>query len=141
MRVGGKGINPMVPAVGDVMKALVFRLVVVVIGAAITGWALPGLARRRDVRQKALEVRTQLVSDMSRIVIAFVTAVRFAIEDGKTEDGDYQKRYREWEDERAVLGTKLEAYFPNTNIPNNWRDFVAAMSELYDITRGETART
>lgn len=121
--------------VSDAVRYLLFPLIVLVIGAFLTGGLIPRWTRRRDEHRRALEVKTQLVSEMSDIVIGFVTAVRFAVEDAATQEADYKQTYKAWENRRAVLGTKLEAYFPETNIQDDWRDFVDAVSEFYEITR------
>jgi hypothetical protein len=128
-------MNVMVLAVSDAVRYLAFPLTVLVMGALVTGWLVPRWTRRRDDHLRALEVKTQLVSDMSDIVIGFVTAVRFAVEDADTQEPKFKEDYKAWENRRAVLGTKLEAYFPATNIQDDWGDFVVAVRELFEITQ------
>jgi hypothetical protein len=121
----------MILGASEVVTLLAFPLILLLASTLIAGWA-----RRRDEHRRALEVKTHLVSDMSEYVIAFVTAVRFAVRDEATQSLEYEHDYRAWENHRAVLGTKLEAYFPDTNMQRHWRAFVEhGMREYFEITQ------
>jgi hypothetical protein len=125
----------MLLAVSDLLRYLVFPIFVLAVGAVFTG-AYPWLTKLRDDHRKALEVKTQLVTEMSEVVIGFVTAVEFEVRGLPSQSsGEYDEAYKCWETQRAVLGTKLEAYFPKAEIKADWRGFVKRVRDSYDLTQ------
>jgi hypothetical protein len=46
----------------------------------------------------------------------------------------YNESFRSWEIRSAVIGTKLEAYFPGTSIGSDWSAFSGRVSRFYAIT-------
>jgi hypothetical protein len=130
----------MVFAVSDVVSDLVFPLVVLVVGALVTGLLIPMLARRRDRHLKALDVKTALVSDISETVLKFVMAIQFAVLESQLPK-NYAEAYRTWEVETGVLHTKLEAYFPGKGIVQDWESLEAHLRTAYGLSEnGKAAR-
>jgi len=100
---------------------------VLLVGALISGVLIPAFTRRRHRHQKALEIKTQLVSDSSKSIMRIVVATQFARLGARSQSqDDFDRAYRDWEVESAVIGTTLVAYFPDTTIPADW----VALSEL-----------
>lgn len=52
----------------DLVGDLLFPVVVLITGAFLTGLLIPAWTRHRDEHRKALEVKTELVTDMSEAV-------------------------------------------------------------------------
>jgi len=109
------------------------------VGAFVSGVFIPRFTTRRDERRKALEIKTELVSDMSEVVMSFVMAVRFAVLGAVSQtEKEYEDSYKAWERDRAVLGTKLEAYFPGTDerdIGSNWDEFAEGVKVVHEVAR------
>jgi hypothetical protein len=136
----------MVLAVDDGVRYLLFPLLVLLTGAAVTSLLVPWLAsrrddrrnelaRRRDDHRKALEVKTGLVSEISQTVMDFIMAIQFDVggevsQEQKADD----EAYKTWEVRSAVLGTKLEAYFPR-KISDDWEALEDELREVYRVTR------
>jgi hypothetical protein len=125
----------MLLGVSEVVRLLVFPLVVLLAGAGISGYLIPALTRKRDDYRKALEVKTDLVSDISEVLTEFLISIQIAVL-GAPGQGQkaYNEAFRNWEVGSAVIGTKLEAYFPGTTIGEQWTDFSDRVTWFYAIT-------
>jgi hypothetical protein len=116
-------------------------LFLLLVGFALTGVIVPAITRLWQIRQKELEIKIDLVSDVSESVMTFLMAIQFVhltprrFPDRAQELSEFQqelnKRYIEWEVRRSVIGTKLEAYLPHTSIPKEWTNFSAVMNDFY----------
>ena len=122
-------------ATSDVVKYFVFPVAVLLSGVLVSGLLIPALTQRRDSRRKALEIKTQLVSDMSEVVMEFMMAIQFATLGAVGQDQkEYDDAYKSWERHRSVIGTKLEAYFPQTDIGSAWSSFAHRVTDFYALT-------
>lgn len=114
---------------GDVLDNDLFLLL---LGAVLT---LLGayLARRWQEHQKGLELKDELAGDLSESIVRIVKAVQHYREHDQESDSrdDLKSEAREWEIKRAILGAKLEAYFPGTGISCDWRKYQEVMCFFY----------
>lgn len=109
-------------------------LTVLLVGALISGLLIPAFTRRRQNHEKALEIKTELVSDLSKSIMGMVMATQFAHVGARSQrQADFDQAYRDWEIESAVIGTKLQAYFPDTTIPAEWTVFSALVTDFYAL--------
>jgi hypothetical protein len=109
-------------------------LTILLVGALISGILIPMITRRWQNHQKALEIKTQLVSDLSKSIMEIIMAVQFAHLGAKSQkQADFDKAFREWEIQSAVIGTRLQAYFPDTTIPDEWTDFSELVTDFYAL--------
>lgn len=131
-------------------------LVVLFVGAIITGLLIPWLTRQWQDRQKELEIKTKLVSDISEstmTILKRIEAVRVtktwlprrkSDDDTDTKYNGIRKQYREAYEamnsaahefavRSAVIGTNLEAYLPNSEIPQKWSDFADIVYRFYAL--------
>lgn len=119
----------------DPVSGLVFPITVLLAGAVVTGLLVPAINRRREAQRKALEIRTGLVTEISDTVMGFVMSVQFAVlgAAGQSQEA-YDQEYRSWETRSAVLGTKLDAYFPGTGLGRDWAAFAERVTAFYALT-------
>jgi hypothetical protein len=116
------------------VELLKHPLTVLLVGALISGLLIPAFTRRWQNHQKALEIKTQLVSELSKSIMEIIMAIQFAHIDAKSQkQADFDKAYRDWEIESAVVGTKLQAYFPDTIIPTEWTTFSELVTDFYAL--------
>ena len=112
------------------------RLIVAAVGPLLTaGLAVVlvnQLSRRWQNRQKVLEIRTELVSDVSEAIMEVVMAVQFA-HMGAGSQEDLDDAYRKWEIRSAVIGTRLQAYFGLTALPEDWTRFSSVLTLFYAL--------
>ena len=125
-------------------------LIVALVGIIITGLLVPYFARRWQNQQKALEVRVGLVTDMSECAMGLIARVQGVLrltrdshlseeQQGKPPDElrAARKRLRAareaFEVREAVVGTKLEVYFVDSDIPSRWDTLARELADLADL--------
>lgn len=119
-------------------------LTLLVAGAILSGLVIPWLTRQWQYRQKSLEIRTALLAEISEAVMEFMMAVQF-VHLGKQnrssssglvrpeEQAEFDSAYKAWEVKSAIIGTKLQAYFPRSVIPENWTKFADTVTRFYAL--------
>jgi len=119
------------PQLDGVLRHPLFLLLV---GALVTGLGVPAITRNWQQRQKRLEVKTALVTDISEVVMRFMLAIQFVEMSVRTFDQSrFDDAYRDWEVGSAILGTKLQAYMAATTLPRRWTEFSRAVTVFYAI--------
>ena len=114
------------------------RLVLAAVGPLLTALLavviVNELTRRWQNRQKMLEIRTGLVSDVSEAVMEIVMAVQFVhLDPGEKRQKGFDDAYKTWEIRSAVIGTRLQAYLGNTTIPADWTHFSRILTLFYAL--------
>ena len=109
-----------------------------VVGALLSGVVVPALTRHWQVHQKELEVKIDLVSDISESIMNFVIAIQVAHVGmdryGQNPDqGDLTRAYREWQVRSAVIGSKLQAYFHDSIVPEEWAKLCEVLEDFYAL--------
>jgi hypothetical protein len=123
-------------------------LIVTLIGVAIAGVLVPYFARRWQDRQKALDVRVTLITDMSQasmgLMARFETVLNLA-ESADDSGGlgrawdDLKAERQKFEVREAVIGTKLEAYLKSPAIAQRWDKLAEAMTGLVELRGSDAA--
>jgi RNase H-fold protein (predicted Holliday junction resolvase) len=117
-----------------VAEFLKHPLIILFVGALISGLLIPAITRGWQNHQKALEIKTQLVSELSKAIMEMIMAIQFAHLGSKSQkQAEFDKAYREWEIQSAVIGTKLQAYFPETTLPEEWTRFSEIVTQFYAL--------
>lgn len=113
---------------------LAHPLFLLLAGAVLTGLLIPALTRRWQNRQKALELKTELIGEISESITEMVMAVQFVhLRAASMDQQKFDEAYREWEARSAVIGTKLQAYFPSTTIPAEWTMLSEVVTDFYAL--------
>ncbi len=118
--------------------------VLLVIGALLTGLFVPFITRRWQDRQKELELKTNLVADMSQSVHTFTMTLLFegrrrrlhsAVETSEPliRRTELEAAYQDWRVRSAVIGAKLEAYFRDASLRDEWSSFTRAVNDFYRL--------
>jgi hypothetical protein len=103
--------------------------------ALISNFLVPAITRRWQDHQKELELKTGFVSEISESVMDILLAIQFAevVARSQTQE-QYDEAYRTWEKRKAVIGAKLRAYFPRTDLGPSWDQFGDIVSEVYALS-------
>ena len=126
----------------DVLLKHPFTLLVA--GAVLTGLIIPLITRNWQYRQKALEIKTALVSEISQTVMEFFMSIQFVhmrkeirkasqTPIAPEEQAEFDQTYKVWEINSAVIGTKLQAYLRQSDIPETWTAFSEVMTRFYAL--------
>jgi hypothetical protein len=112
-------------------------LLVTVVAALLVNWLIPQLTRKWQDHQKALEIKTGLVSDMSESVASAVSTGRFvasgliaeASADPRATQRAWNDGYRDWTTRSSSIGARLETYLPN-DTGAEWRTFANVVTDF-----------
>jgi hypothetical protein len=103
--------------------------------ALISNFLVPAITRRWQDHQKELELKTGFVSEISESVLDILLATQFAEVAARSQTHEqYAEAYRTWEKRKAVIGAKLRAYFPKTDLGQDWDQFGEIVSEVYALS-------
>jgi hypothetical protein len=123
-------------------------LVVTVAAALLVNWVIPSVTRKWQDHQKALEIKTGLVGDMSESVASAVSTGRFlasgliarASADPHAEQQAWNSGYRDWTTSSSAIGARLQAYLPN-DTGAAWRTFANVVTDFLLVsTRVDDSR-
>jgi hypothetical protein len=73
------------------------------------------------------------VSRISEAVSRVLTTAQFAAAN-RTGQAEYLQAYYEWEATHSAIGSYLKAYFPNTNIGEEWDEYANITTSLFRLT-------
>lgn len=120
-------------------EILAHPLVLLIVGAWLSGLLIPRLTQGWQDREKALEIRTQLVSAMSEDATHMMTSIQEVRRHPRaTIDRDaFSRGFTQWSADSAVIGAKIQAYFPRTTLPADWGNLSGAIGEFYAIQMGQ----
>ena len=103
--------------------------------ALISNYLIPKITRRWQDHQKELELKTGFVSEISEIVVGIIMAVQFAEVGAASQTQEqFDQAYRTWEVKKAIIGSKIRGYFPNTTLGKDWDEFSEIVSEVYALS-------
>jgi hypothetical protein len=122
-------------------------LLVTVVAALLGGWLIPQITRKWQNHEKTLEIKTGLVSQMSKSVSSAVMTGRFistglvrgASADPNADQKAWNDGYREWATSSASIGAKLEAYFAGSDLGSEWRSFANVVTDYFQLSANVNA--
>jgi hypothetical protein len=131
-------------------KVLPHPFLILMIGAILSGFLIPYYTKRWQNRQKEIEIKSNLVAQISKSVIQITMSTQFVIlknnygmittdEDKKKLMDELNNEYKQWEISSAIIGSQLQAYFPH--IASSWgslkvgsHSFSERVSEFYKLS-------
>jgi hypothetical protein len=111
-----------------------------VAGAAVTGLIVPYITRGWQRHQKRLELKVDLLREVSEAVTRIITHAQWRDMGAKTalssEDrAEFDWRYGEWEVGTQVVQAQLEAYFPDSpEIERHWSGYCDLLRALHKLS-------
>ena len=123
-------------------------LLVTVVAALLGSLLLPEITRKWQDHQKALEIQTGLVSDMSTAVSGAVANSRFIaaglVARSSSSPGAEQQAwngvYRDWTTSSASIGAKLRAYL-GPAVSADWQQFGYVVTDFVALSAQERANS
>jgi hypothetical protein len=111
-----------------------------VAGAAVTGLVVPYITRGWQRHQKRLELKVELLRELSEAVTRLITHAQWRDMGAKPElspadRAEFEWRYGEWEVATQVLQAQLEAYFPDSpDIACHWSSYCDLLRALHKLS-------
>jgi hypothetical protein len=122
-------------------------LLITIIGALLINYVIPKITSKSQSHQRALEIKTQLVTDMSESASSAVVTGELIATDvvRKRNGGDpnavFQSGLRDWQIASARIRSEIEGYFPKTALGDHWNDFSQALTSMYALSASGTTMT
>jgi hypothetical protein len=125
----------------EVYRWLAHPFLIAVCVALLVNFLIPNFTRKWQNHQKALEIKTGLVSDMGQSVSNAVMTGRFiagglvsrSSSDPRADQRAFNDGFRAWTTSEASIGAKLQAYFGST-IGTQWRSFGNAVTDYFQLS-------
>jgi hypothetical protein len=108
-------------------------LVLLLAGAVLSGFGVQWITHQWQLRQKSLELKIGLVTELSELVMRFLTVIQLVPGGAESFSQEaFQEAYRDWKVGSAVFGTKLQAYLGDVNLPREWTEFSDEVTKFSD---------
>jgi hypothetical protein len=115
---------------GAILKSLSHPLLLLIVGAIITSLIIPNFTRQWQDHQKELELKTNLVSEISDAVASLLAKTQITKVIVSTPYKELHDAYEIWESASAVIESKLEAYFSDSSLPQLWSNYSAILGDF-----------
>lgn len=114
-------------------------LIVTIVGALLINLIIPRITSRSQNHQRALEVKTALVRELSSAIADVLTTGRLVATDvipktGGGAQAPFNNGLAGWQKEQAALGSQLQAYFRDPSLETEWRGFGSLATDLYFLS-------
>ena len=116
-------------------------ILIAVVVAFLVNFIIPRISEKSENHRRSLEIKTDLVSDISRSATDAIISSRFIAGDViRKESGVrgqqrfYDAGLREWETKSSELQAHIDAYFPRTALGKEWRGLATAITDLYTLS-------
>jgi hypothetical protein len=119
-------------------------LLITVIGALLINYVIPKITSKSQSHQRALEIKTGLVKEMSESAAdAVVTGQLIATDVVKKKAGGdpnavFQAGLRDWQIASARIRSEIEGYFPRTKLGEQWNSYSQALTDTYNLSSSGT---
>lgn len=109
-------------------------LVLLFFGALLSGLLIPFITRNWQDRAKSLEIKTELVSELSEATMGMLMVTQFVhLGSSSMSQREFDQSFCDWEIRKMVIGTKLHAYYPGTPIPDQWEEYAEIVTDFYAL--------
>jgi Divergent InlB B-repeat domain len=120
-------------------RVLSHPLVLLLIGAAITSYVIPLLTRRWQEHQKELELKVDLVTQISDSVYRIMIATEQLESESDMRSGfsdkegmsNYRKASLDWQLKTGVIKAQIQLYFPKSDFKNKLEIFFEIVHNIY----------
>ena len=117
----------------QIAKALGHPLMLLIIGAIISSLIIPYYTRQWQDYQKELELKTDIAGEISKAISNIIITARLVQNPGFTNQMDFGSASVNWEISKAFIGSKIQSYFPNPQIRQDWKNLSNALTEFVQL--------
>jgi hypothetical protein len=110
--------------------ALSNPMLLLIVGAIISSIIIPYYTRQWQDHQKELELKTNLSDEINKAVSDILVSADYKI---SAPSNDTVAILKNWDIAKAMISSKIKAYFSDIHIAQNWDNLSSAASGLYHI--------
>jgi len=116
-------------------KILTHPLLLLLIGAVISGLLVPYITNQWQNHQKEMEIKTNLVTQISKAVSDIIIVSRMIqIPSFSNTNLSYANTFEDWEVSKSTIGSQIQAYFPQNNIRQEWDNLSSAITDFSGLS-------
>jgi hypothetical protein len=113
-------------------RVLAHPLTLLIVGALLSSLLIPSWTKQWQDRQSELQVKIDLIDQIDNSVTDMIMSVQFAVVGSESQlQADYDRAYRQWEIDRRLIGSKLQAYYPEEPLAKDWDQVPKGITDLY----------
>jgi hypothetical protein len=113
-------------------RVLAHPLTLLIVGALLSSLLIPSWTKQWQDRQSELQVKIDLINQLNSSVTEMVMSVQFVVVGAESQSqADYDRAYRQWETDSRLLGSQLQAYYPNEPLAKDWAQLSKGVTDLY----------
>lgn len=113
-----------------IYSSLHHPLLLLIIGALISSYIIPFYTRAWQDHQKELELKTDLVGEISNSVATILIKTQTTKAIISTPYKEFYNAFEEWESGSAIIQSELRAYFFNSHLPQLWTNYSFILSDF-----------
>jgi hypothetical protein len=120
-------------ALSDKFKGMLAHpLTLLIVGALLSSLLIPSWTKQWQDRQSELQVKIDLIERIDNASTEMIMAVQFALlgAEGQSQ-ADYDRAYRQWEIDRRLIESELQAYYPEEGLAKDWARISSGVTDLY----------
>ncbi len=110
----------------DFRKIMSHPFLLLMVGAIVSSIIIPNFTRQWQDNEKQLELKTALADDINKAVSDSVVSTRLV---DRFNEKDFDDSFRSWQISKEMIGSKIEAYFSDDSIRQNWDNLSSAAEE------------
>lgn len=132
----------MFPMKRNIYSGLQHPLLLLVVGALISSYIIPLYTKAWQDHQKELELKTDLVSEISDATASILTKTQVKKAVSNAPYSEFYNAYEDWESSRAIIQSKINAYFSNSDLPPLWSNYSLILTDFTFLSiSGNTCAT
>jgi hypothetical protein len=113
-------------------RVLAHPLTLLIVGALLSSLLIPSWTKQWQDRQSELQVKIDLIDQLNNSVTEMVMSVQYAWLGAESQsEADYDRAYRQWEIDSRLIGSQLQAYYPNDPLAKDWDQLSKDITDFY----------
>lgn len=102
-----------------------------IVGAIVSSLVIPYYTRQWQDHQKELELKTNLADEINEAISDMTVSANY-----RQENTDYFQTNKNWLISKAMISSKITAYFSDAHLAREWENLSSVVSQQYVIGSG-----
>lgn len=105
------------------------------ITAIFSSYLIPSWTRQWQNQQAELSTKIEILSSIDKSSIQMIMAIQYVYVGSKIQSQtNYDNAYRQWQIDKQVIRSKLQAYYPDSKLVADWNQFSEQLDKFYFIS-------
>ena len=110
-------------------------LALLLTGAILSSYLIPSWTRQWQNQQAELSTKIELLNSIDKASTQMIMAIQYVRTGADSQSqADYDNAFRQWQIDKQVIRSKLEAYYPGSKLVADWNQLSEQLNKLYRIS-------